>query len=208
MPLRRITAACVPVAALAFFSLTPVGATPISTGQTVSPAALSSLSGLTLLASITGASFSTGLESGKYDAYVYRDGSTLDFVYDFSNSAGSSDSLQSATMSSFAGFTTDVYYVTGSGQSPTSVSRLQNPVVKFFFNGLIAPGQSSDQVVIKTNATQYIAGFLSVQDGGATTVSAFAPSGVPEPAPMLLLGSGLMMMGIARWGRRSRRLPS
>lgn len=208
MSLRRFTAGCLPVAALAFFSLSPVGATPVTIGQTVSPAALSSLSGVTLLASITSASFSSGLESGTYDAYVYRDGSTLDFVYDFNNSANSIDSLQSATMSSFAGFTTDVYYVTGSGGAPTSVSRLQNPVVKFFFNGLVAPGQSSDQLVIKTNATQYVAGFLSLQDGGATTVSAFAPSGVPEPATMLLLGSGLMIMGIARRGRRFLRLPS
>ncbi len=204
MSLRRFTAGCLPVAALAMFTFSPAGATPVSTGQTVTPAALTSLSGDTLLASITGGSFSSGLESGNYDAYVYSDSSTggLDFVYDFNNASGSLDGLQSATMSSFAGFTTDVYYLNGGGQAPTSASRDQPPVIKFFFNGLVSPGQSSDQLVIETNATQYQPGFLSLQDGGATTVAAFAPSGVPEPASMLLLGGGLLLLGIVR--RRAR----
>jgi hypothetical protein len=187
------------VAALALLTFSRAGATPVTTGGSVSPAALSSLTGVTLLATTNG-TFSTGLESGTYTAQVYKNNSTsdLDFVYDFTNSPGSSDGLNSATMSSFLGFTTDVYYLSGSGATPSSVTRDQAPVIKYYFSGLVSPGQSSDTLVIETNATGYGAGFLSLQDGGATTVAAYAPTGVPEPASMLLLGGGLLALGIAR----------
>jgi len=69
----------------------------------------------------------------------------------------------------------------------------------------IAPGDTSDTIVVKTNATQYDQeGDTAFIDGGGVTVNSLEPAGpvvVPEPMSLGLLAAG----GVICAARRSRR---
>lgn len=208
-----------------------VQASVLTPGPGASLPDLFTLSGSTLLASTTLAwTSSTSTMSGSYEAAVYSDpGNTfgagnLDFVYQISNNAGSTDSVGRVTAINFTSWSTDIGYVAagstlGSGfvdgtVAPELVDRVSpGDSVGFSFNAplttLIAPGETSTVLVIETNATSYTTGYLTIIDGGATTMAAYGPAGavtptVPEPASMLLIGGGLLSLaGIARF-RRAR----
>jgi PEP-CTERM motif-containing protein len=73
--------------------------------------------------------------------------------------------------------------------------------VGFNFNpdaNKVQPGESSNVLVIQTNAISFASGWSSVIDGGATNVPTFQPTRVrisenaPEPASFILFGSGLV----------------
>ncbi len=72
----------------------------------------------------------------------------------------------------------------------------------------ILPGQISVVLVISTNAIAFNLGNASVIDGETATVSAFQPTvattPTPEPATMLLLGTGLAVVAGAVKRRRNR----
>jgi hypothetical protein len=93
---------------------------------------------------------------------------------------------------------------------PNTVSRsvvLNGDVVSFNFDQFgndIAAGETTVMLVIETNATNFAPGFVSAQDGTAGSGTAFQPTGasVPEPASLMLLGSGLL--AIAAFLRKAR----
>lgn len=66
----------------------------------------------------------------------------------------------------------------------------------------IGPGEKSVIMVIRTDALYYERGLTSVI-GSAASAFTFAPSNIPEPGSMMLLGSGLL--GLAEAVRRRRR---
>lgn len=143
----------------------------------------------------------TGNPSGTYTTEVVRNGNGfLDFVYQFTNT-GAKDSVDSVTMANFAGFTTDVFEM-GPGQDADEASStgLTPDDIKFFFsvgsdNDDVGPGQSSETLVIATNAIDFTNGIFTLQDGDTSSVAAFEPAGqtriTPEPGSMLLFGTGL-----------------
>ena len=145
---------------------------------------------------------------GTFDSQVYKDSTTgdLDFVYQISNNLTSIDSIESLTSGGFAPFTTDADYVPATGVAiPTTVTRNgSGNNVGFDFTGVaaIAPGTTTDLLVVKTDASSYTTGFAVVQDGGNGSAAEFVPA-VPEPTTAAL--AGLATMGLAIRRRRSNR---
>jgi hypothetical protein len=143
----------------------------------------------------------------------------LDFVYQVTNEASSTDSIGRVTATDFTGFQTDVGYNTAGSTFPFSpfatdgtvapglVDRNTASTIGFGFAvpplfALIPPGHASNVLEIQTDATNFQLGQASVVDGKATTVDAFGPAtaAVPETASTLeLLFLGLIvLLGITR----------
>ena len=138
----------------------------------------------------------------------------LDFVVSVENDA-SFNSIERVTASAFATifprvvFKTDVGYLAGSpGVLPTTVDRLSPFEIGFNFADGIAPGQTSTDLIIETNATRFTSGTLSAFNSGSATITAFAPAAVPELSTWLMVGLGFMGLGLLRMtgkaGQRGR----
>ena len=205
------------IAAAAFSSQTSgalTGTVSLTPGSSVVPGLVApGTSAGTLLADLVAPfSFTTtaGTTSGTIVSAVYKEsGGSLDFYYQVNSNTSSATSLARETDTSFTGWVTSVGYRTDGStlvggafingtQAPLTADRdTTGSTVGFNFNppvsSEIGPGQSSNVLVISTNATSFVAGNASVIDGGAAIVSSFQP--VPEPAALaacLLLG-GLFM---------------
>jgi hypothetical protein len=164
-----------------------------------------------------------GLYSGTYDEIVAKDNTTgnMDFIFQIHNNAGSTDAIGRITTVPFDHFTTDVGYsstvfITAMGAGtrfPDTVDRsLAGDVVGFNFlstssAGELMPGQTTDLLVIKTNAPTFTGGFINTLDGDIARFPGFAPT--PEPAfyGLLSLGmGGLFVMSFRRTVSKNRSL--
>lgn len=216
----RKTLHCLMAAAVILMLGISAQATTITSGQCTNPTGTGGcLTGfgtfsdsVTLLASMS-SPVNTATYTGTLLSAVYNDNGTLDFYYQFTSNAGSTNSVTRITMTDFTGFTTNVGYsttfssngFTSGGNTPLSADRLSANVVGFNFNvggtnDSIGAGQDSAVLIIKTNATLYTTGLVNTIDGSVSQVSAFEPTCVPEPVSMALMGSGLLMLGL--WRRK------
>ncbi|HVP54143.1 MAG TPA: PEP-CTERM sorting domain-containing protein [Candidatus Eisenbacteria bacterium] len=127
----------------------------------------------------------------------------LDFVYQFT--VLGPDPNQRFSMSSFQGLLLDVGTNPFGAHDPTLVDRsVMGAIVGFNFpaSDEIAVGSSTVELIIETNARYLTTGFVSAQDGTAGSGVAWAPSAIPEPASLVLMGSGLIAVG--KFLRKSR----
>jgi hypothetical protein len=183
-------------------------------GPTVTPGT-ASLAGLALVTDetvpFTGVdSASNEVFQGNLESRVYSDPSTggLDFAYQIDASAPEPDSIHTVAITSFAKYSTDVDYVSSTGTvTYGTVARASTfNGFKLAFNysadvNAIAPGDSTDWILVKTNAHAYDAlGGAAISDGGSANISIYEP--VPEPASLTLLviSGGLML--VRRQGTR------
>jgi hypothetical protein len=153
----------------------------------------------------------------------------LDFVYQVSNGATAPgktppDGVGRVTAIDFTGWQTDVGYTltappagteAGCGScsfvdgtvAPGLVDRNTDSTVGFQFestpfSAAIAPGETSNVLVIETDATVFGAGAAAALDGGTANFAAFDPA--PEPTTVLLMGLGMLALaGVGRF-RRNR----
>src|SRR5581483_4317777 len=138
----------------------------------------------------------------------------LTFIYQLHNNANSATALErlvTTDFGSFGGWATDVSYAP-TGQAPTVTDRSINAgsVIGWDFTGpplglgTLAPGLTSGELIVRTNAPGYdLTQQASVIDGSTVAVGAAGPSPTnisPEPGSISIIA--IAAMGLGRLGRR------
>jgi hypothetical protein len=181
----------------------------------VAPSLLSVGAGATLEASIVDAPFVSLLGasdfSGTYSAWVFKDPTNtfapgdLTFVYETSNNSGSSEDINRITVSNFTGFMTNVGFGNTAGTlAPNTVDRTSSGPIGFsFFDGIV-PGETSNLMIVETNARLLTSGHISMINNGVSLNDAFQPA-IPEPSTWAMVLMGFMAVAFSTLMRRRLR---
>jgi hypothetical protein len=212
-------------------------ATVLVPGGTVVPAVLAGPAGTLVDSILTPLTSGPNLIANLRAAVVLNAGGTLDFYYQIGVSGTSGHNLALSTDQAFAipatTFVTDVFYRLENGGLPffhtgsaaafplTADRSGDGIVVGFNFTGpgalnstKINAGEVSRILVVRTNATNYVPGLTTVANSviaageSFAPFAPFAPSTVPEPASLLLLGSAFAAAGYVARRRNAKSKPT
>jgi hypothetical protein len=188
----------------------------LPTGTTVFAAAEPPVVGGTLLAgglpvSVTSATFDGTLTS----SVISGDGNNgalggLTFVYTLTNNVRSPGQMDRLTVNGFSGFITDSGYVLPGVAPGLNDRSISGDVIGFTFigppigTGVLLPGQTSAQLIVRTDAQKFTPTFASVIDGSVASVASFAPMprNVPEPSALALAAIGFISLAARAWRRK------
>ncbi len=198
-------------------TVAPASATVLDPGSGEAfPDVFTTFSGTTLLACQSSGTVSTATYTYSATAEVLSDPSNtfcagcLDFVYQVTDESGSTDAIARITAISFTGFETDVGFSTTTvggltlgSVAPSTVDRSSGGDT-IGFNLSLLPGDTSNILVIETNATSYASGAMNTIDGSVSSASAFEPvSATPLPGALPLFAAGISVIGLL--ARRRKR---
>jgi len=183
-------------------------AVPLTIGGTVTTPGTGSLGAGTILTNETEA-FTSANFSGTIQLEVYKENGsgTLDFLFQIFNSSSSANAIERLTTTNFTGFATDVDWTNNAviGEAPDHANRPSADVVGFnFLTTPVLAGTNSALLFIKTDATAYTAGGVSMIDGTTVTIPAFAPTAVPEPSSWALVVLSVAMATLVVRRRNSK----
>jgi hypothetical protein len=194
-------------------------AAPIAPGGLLFPAPAVPLPGGNIVAGGVPQLFNSATFSGTLTSTVLANDPTnpngLTFTYQLQNVAGSPGEIDRLTIASFANILADAGQVPVAGNvAPAYIDRSllgNGATLGFSFAqvplgfGTLQPGQTSDLLVVRTNATAFAASTANVIDGSVEQVSTLAPfvglPTVPEPSSIilaLLAGTGLLVFSRRR----------
>ena len=134
-----------------------------------------------------------GVESDPTNIYGAGD---LSFLFQVTSNSSSGDYLASVAVASFAGFKTNVGHIpVATGAIPTSASRSGGTGSTITWTINVAPGATSDIMVVQTNAQAWKAGSLGIADSGQTgAMPAYAPAVPDGGMTVMLLGGALVLV--------------
>ncbi len=144
---------------------------------------------------LTALTFTGTLVSSVYSNDSSNPWGGLTFTYQLYNNGP--DSVERLTLSSYAGFLTDVSY-NGSGIVPLNAVRttLGNQISFNFRNqleqGTLISGASSSLLIIQTDSASYQNSIAGVINSSTANSATFAPKAVPEPTTVTLVMFGVV----------------
>jgi len=189
-------------------------AVPLTTGNTVLTSGATVLNAGTVLTNevvvFSGVNGSGGTNfTGTLQLQVVKEtgSGSLDFYYQIFNNSSSADAIMRLTAGNYTGFATDVDWTNNAaiGVGSTYADRTTADTVGFSFvgapigRGAILPGTNSALLFIKTDATQYTLGTVSLINNATANVLAFAP--IPEPSTwaLIVLGGAVVFGFVRPW---------
>jgi len=217
--LLALMGSLLPISGAQALSLPPPSSGPVAFSGADNQAVLGA--GGTVVATLPG--LYTGVDvanatvfTGTYDSWVIRETSgTLTFAYQIHNAGPNAP--HRVTVSNYGNiFTADAFYdpnavppgtLVGSTPgtlAPVSADRDQGVIGFNFGSPFITTGTSTDIFYVRTNATDYGFGNMSVIDGGTANVLVFAPV-APEPGSIVLAMIGISGLGMFGWQSLVRR---